>query len=166
VTTARSWTTAVAAMRISLTGIALPAARRRARSSAHFKPVSASQGRHWRRPAPASNQRSTAAGTPQSQTRACEATSAPAGWATAVSVCSGRWPPGTSQLVDGVHPPQCRRKDDLTFGGNRRLPIHKISSAFRYRQPRRPRLALAICYRVIQEGLWRRNRSSAFYLHY
>ena len=58
VTTARPWTIAVAAMRLSLIGMAFPAVRRRASSSAHFSPVSASHGRQWRRPAPASNQRS------------------------------------------------------------------------------------------------------------
>ena len=61
VATARPWTAAVAAMRLSLIGMALPVVRRRASSSAHFSPVSASQGRQWRRRAPASNQRSRAA---------------------------------------------------------------------------------------------------------
>jgi len=37
-----------------------PLLRRRASNSAHFTPVSASQARQWRRPAPASNQRSSA----------------------------------------------------------------------------------------------------------
>ena len=52
VATARPWTTAVAAMRLSLIGMAFPVVRRRASSSAHFRPVSASQGRQWRRPTP------------------------------------------------------------------------------------------------------------------
>src|ERR1039457_2080929 len=60
VATARPWTTAVAAMRLSLIGMAFPVVRRRASSSAHFRPVSASQGRQWRRLTPSSNQRSRA----------------------------------------------------------------------------------------------------------
>src|ERR1035437_2863479 len=61
VATARPWTSAVAAMRLSLIGMAFPVVRRRASSSAHFSPVSASQGRQLRTPTPASNQRSRAA---------------------------------------------------------------------------------------------------------
>jgi hypothetical protein len=60
VATARLCTIAVAAIRLSLIGIVSPVLRRRASSSAHVRPVSASQGRQWRRPAPASNQRSSA----------------------------------------------------------------------------------------------------------
>ena len=37
-------------MRLSLTGIAFPVVRRRASNSAHFKPVSASEAKQWRRP--------------------------------------------------------------------------------------------------------------------
>src|ERR1035437_7086965 len=37
-------------MRLSLIGMAFPVVRRRASSSAHFSPVSASQGRQWRTP--------------------------------------------------------------------------------------------------------------------
>lgn len=58
VATAKPWTTAVAAMRLFLIGMAFPVVRRRASSSAHFRPVSASQGRQWRRLTPSSNQRS------------------------------------------------------------------------------------------------------------
>jgi len=47
-------------MKLSLTGIAFPVFRSRASNSAHFRPVSVSQGRQWRRPTPASNQRSSA----------------------------------------------------------------------------------------------------------
>lgn len=47
-------------MKLSLMGIAFPALRRRASSAAHSRPVSASQGRQCKRPAPASNQRSSA----------------------------------------------------------------------------------------------------------
>ena len=60
VATVRPWTIAVVAMRLSLIGMVFPVLRSRANSSAHFRPVSASQGRQWRRPAPASNQRSSA----------------------------------------------------------------------------------------------------------
>ncbi len=59
VTTVKPWTTAVAAMRLSLIGMAFPVLRRRASSSAHFRPVSESQGRQWSRPTPASNHRSS-----------------------------------------------------------------------------------------------------------
>ena len=61
VATARPWKTAVAAIRLSFIGMAFPVVRRRASSSAHIRPVSASQERQWRRPTPASNQRSRAA---------------------------------------------------------------------------------------------------------
>jgi hypothetical protein len=60
VATAKSWTAAVAAMRLSLIGMAFPVLRRRASNSAHFRPVSASQGKQWRRPTPRSNQCSRA----------------------------------------------------------------------------------------------------------
>ncbi len=59
--TARFWTTAVAAMRLSWIGIAFPAVRRLTCNSAHFNPVSASQGRQRSRPTPPSNQFSSAA---------------------------------------------------------------------------------------------------------
>jgi len=61
VATARPWKTAVAAIRLSFIGMAFPVVRRRASSSAHIRPGSASQERQWRRPTPASNQRSRAA---------------------------------------------------------------------------------------------------------
>ena len=58
VTIVKSWTRAVAAIRLSLTGIACPAARRLASSCAHLKPVSASHGKHRSLWMPASNHRS------------------------------------------------------------------------------------------------------------
>ena len=60
VTSARPCTIAVAAMRLFLIGMVFPVLRRRASSSAHCQPVSPSQGRQQRCPAPASNQRSSA----------------------------------------------------------------------------------------------------------
>jgi hypothetical protein len=60
VATVRSCVSAVAAMRLSLIGIALPERRRFAISSAHWSPVSASHGRQCKRCAPASNHRSSA----------------------------------------------------------------------------------------------------------
>jgi len=60
VATARPWTAAVAAMRLSLIGMVFPVVRRRASNSAHFRPVAASQARQWSRPTPVSNQRSRA----------------------------------------------------------------------------------------------------------
>jgi hypothetical protein len=57
----KPWARAVAAMRLSLIGMAFPSERRRASSSAHLSPVFASHGRHWRTLAPVSNQRSRSA---------------------------------------------------------------------------------------------------------
>ena len=122
VATARPWTTAVAAMRLSLIGMAFPVVRRRASSSAHFSPVSASQGRQWRRPTPASNQRSRVArflplgrmripnrssprmtGSRRYPAHAREATPRPADRALVSSARSERWRrPGTSQRIRGL----------------------------------------------------------------
>src|SRR5215470_16166132 len=59
VTTVRPWTRAVAAMRLSLMGMARPAVRRPASSCAHLKPVSASHGKQRSLRTPASNHRSS-----------------------------------------------------------------------------------------------------------
>jgi hypothetical protein len=51
-------------MRLSFIGMDFPFVRRRASSSAHFKPVSASPESQWRRPTPAWNPPSSAVGFP------------------------------------------------------------------------------------------------------
>ena len=58
VTTVSPWPAAVAAIRLSLSGMAFPVLRSRANSSAHLNPASASHAKQWRRPTPVSNQRS------------------------------------------------------------------------------------------------------------
>jgi len=58
VTTVKSWTSAVAAIRLSLMGIAHPAMRRLANSCVHLKPVFASHAKQRSLWTPASNHRS------------------------------------------------------------------------------------------------------------
>ena len=58
VATTNPCASAVAAIRLSLTGMAVPDVRRSARSLAQRRPVAASHGRHCSRPTPPSNQRS------------------------------------------------------------------------------------------------------------
>ncbi len=58
VTTKRPWTIEVTAIRRSFIGNASRLREEAPSNSAHFRPVSASQGRQWRQPTPASNQRS------------------------------------------------------------------------------------------------------------
>ncbi len=61
VTTMSPCTRAVAAIRLSLMGIARPRTRRLASNAAQCKPVSASHGKQWRRRTPSSNHCSRAA---------------------------------------------------------------------------------------------------------
>jgi hypothetical protein len=153
VTTAKPWTSAVVAMRLSLIGMPFPVVRSCASSSAHLSPMSASQGRQNPESQFAEND-----GIDGDARLRREAMPRLANRAPVSSAHSERWrPPGTSQRIrrlraaqphagqgdsphsrparrrtparfDAVHLPKFRRQNDLALGGDGSLHVGKMSS--------------------------------------